>query len=111
MFMKIFAMLVVAFALSACEPNPTETNSNTEQKPSPTAQASPTTAASPEPSVSAIKTGDKVKAVNGSLHAALSSAQEIDQHKLREVGRIGEIRLAIGHRGHLLHKLDQIVIT
>src|ERR1051326_8657764 len=43
--------------------------------------------------------------------AASSSPHEIYQHKLRQVSRVGKVRLAVGHRGHLLHEVDEIIIT
>ena len=46
-----------------------------------------------------------------SLDSAFLSAEEIDQHKLREVRGVGEVCFAIRHRGHLFHELDEVVIA
>src|SRR2546421_4078203 len=45
------------------------------------------------------------------LHPTLAPAQKIDQHKLRKIVWIGKVSFAVGHRGHLLDELDQIIIT
>jgi protein involved in polysaccharide export with SLBB domain len=70
---KIFAVLLLSLAVSACESNSTETGSKANNANAKiTAQASPTTTPSPsaEPSPSTrahLKTGDKVRImVNGS---------------------------------------------
>lgn len=70
---KIFAVLLLSLAVSACGPNPAETNSNSNSANTKApAQASPTIAPSPtvEPTASPtapLKAGDKVKImVNGS---------------------------------------------
>jgi sRNA-binding protein len=73
MIKKVFAILLLSLAATACESNPTETNNAT---PSPAAQISPTPAPSPSADTSAVapaawKAGDKVKVtINGSAVAA-----------------------------------------
>lgn len=63
---KIFAVLLLSLAVSACESNPAETNSNASNANAKApAQASPTMAPSPSPEPSPfttqLKAGDKVK--------------------------------------------------
>jgi len=70
---KILALLALSTVLSACES--TETESPATQKVTPAVQASPApaTVSSPEASplaASPLKTGDKVKALNGSFSDA-----------------------------------------
>ena len=45
------------------------------------------------------------------LHAALPSFQEINQDKLRKIGRVGKVCFAVGHRGHLLNELNQVIVA
>src|SRR5437870_25372 len=45
------------------------------------------------------------------LNSTCSSTQEIDQHKLGKVGRVGEVSLAIRHCGHLLNELDEVIVA
>lgn len=78
---KLIAMLVLSFALSACESEPSETNANSNaNKPGATATPAPVTPA-PEASPAAraeLKAGDKVRvAVNGaSTEAKIVSIDE-----------------------------------
>src|SRR5215212_9902443 len=39
------------------------------------------------------------------------SAKKIYQHKLRQISRVGEISLAIGHGRHLFYKVDQVIVA
>ena len=70
MTMKIAAVLLLALALSACEPSSTDSNNNanTAPKASPTAATSGTPGAEASPAATAsLKAGDKVKVTaNGS---------------------------------------------
>lgn len=100
---KVLALLVVSFALSACESTSPETNSNDNvAKPSPSAQASPTPApafapeASPSPA-SQLKAGDKVKAVNGSFSDAtvVSVDEKTGKATVRIQGQTGEKTVAL----------------
>jgi outer membrane lipoprotein-sorting protein len=65
MIKKIFAVLLLSLAVSACESNPAETNSSASNANAKPAQASPTMApspsAEPSPFTAQLKAGDKVK--------------------------------------------------
>ncbi len=103
MIRKIFALLVFSIALSGCESNSTETNSNETQKPSAIAQTSPTPAmvASPSPETSPasapLKAGDKVKAVNGSFTDAtvVSVDEKLGKVTIHIQGQTGEKTVAL----------------
>lgn len=83
---KLFVMLALSLALSACESETPESNSNgNTAKPTATQMPTPVSAPSQEASPAAVKTelkaGDKVKVtVNGaSAHATVVSVDEKDQ--------------------------------
>jgi sRNA-binding protein len=81
---KIFAVLLLSLAVSACEPNTTEPNSNANNANAKApAQASPSVAPSPSPEQSPLpaaqlKAGDKVKIMvnNSPTEATVVSVDE-----------------------------------
>jgi len=96
---KIFALMALSVVLSACESTETEPAT---QKPTPAVQASPTpaTSASPEPGTSPgsqLKTGDKVKAVNGSFNEAtvISVDEKSAKVTIKIVGQAAEKTVAL----------------
>src|SRR5437868_10071756 len=40
-----------------------------------------------------------------------SSAKKVYQHKLRQISRIGEVSLAVGHRSHLFYEIDKVIVA
>lgn len=92
MIRKLFAALLLALTLAACDSSSTETNSNANKPASGIGEASPTPAASPtlepSPSVKAqLKAGDKVKvAANGSMQNA--TVISVDETSGRVIVRI-----------------------
>ena len=46
-----------------------------------------------------------------SAHTTRSTLQEIHQNELGEVVWVCEVRLAIGHRRHLLNEVDKVMIA
>ena len=96
---KVLALLIVSFALTACESNPTESETNNSPKPSPTVQSSPTPVPSPEVSPAAtsqIKPGDRVKAVDGSFNGAtvISVDEKSGRVTVKIQGQTGEKTVA-----------------
>ena len=72
----IFAVLLLSLSIAACEPGPTETNSNANSPANANNQASPAPVQSPSPVASPsatpqLKAGDKVKVTaNGGISEA-----------------------------------------
>ncbi|MGH9971795.1 MAG: hypothetical protein ACREBG_28925 [Pyrinomonadaceae bacterium] len=101
---KIFAVLLLSLAVSACESNPAETNSNANNANAKApAQASPTMAPSPSaeptsPNAAQLKAGDKVKImVNGSATEAtvVSVDEKLGKVTIKVQGESKERTVAI----------------
>ena len=101
---KIFAALLLSLAVSACESNPAETNSNANKAiANAPAQASPTIAPSPSaeltaPTTAQLKAGDKVKImVNGSATEAtvVSVDEKLGKVTVKVQGESKERTIAI----------------
>lgn len=99
---KVLALLIVSVALTACESNPTESDTNNGPKPSPTVQASPTPVTVPSPELNPspttqIRAGDKVKAVDGSFNGAtvISVDEKSGRITVKIQGQTGERTVAL----------------